>query len=186
MPMNEGSDHAGIKVFFAIWPNAAERTGLKAWLAKLKDLCGGRAMRIESLHATLVFIGLIERGRLEALQLAAQEVAAEDFELEFDIARYWGHNHIVYASPSGVPQQLTQLVESLEESLTRHLFKFDKRAYKPHVTLLRNARWTDEPLPAMPQVRWRVSDFALVQSTPQEYRVLATFPLNSHAQATGG
>jgi len=142
-------------------------------------------MRGETLHNTLVFIGEVERTRLEALQLAAQEVSGERFELCFDSARYWGHNHIVYAAPGHFPPQLTQLVATLEQSLARHRFGFDRRAYQPHVTLLRNARWTDAPLPAMRQVCWQASDFSLLQSVQQngsvDYRVLARFPLGEAA-----
>jgi len=180
--MNERSDYPSVKVFFAMWPGTAERGELKNWQNRLHRLCGGRVMRFESLHATLVFIGQIGTSRLEALQLAAQEVDGTGFDLCLDSARYWGHNHIAYAVPAEVPEQLAQLVAALEQSLQRHRFKFDRRAYKPHVTLLRNARWTDAPLPVMPPVNWRVEDFALVQSTPQEYRVLARFPL----RASGG
>ena len=140
-------------------------------------------MRGETLHATLVFIGGIELDRLEALQLAAQEVGAEDFELRFDKARYWGHNHIVYAAPDHAPQQLAQLVGTLEQRLTAHRFKFDRREHKPHITLLRNARWTDADLPAMQPVSWQIRDFALVQSAHRDgladYRVLARFPLSA-------
>jgi 2'-5' RNA ligase len=71
-----------------------------------------------------------------------------------------------------------QLVNALEQSLIEHRFKFDTRAYKSHVTLLRNAHWSDTPLPAMPPVNWQVKDFALVQSMPREYRVLVRFPLS--------
>jgi 2'-5' RNA ligase len=138
-------------------------------------------MHSENLHNTLVFIGNVEQSRLEALQLAAQEVSGSAFELRFDVAHYWGHNHIVYAAPGHVPQQLAQLVSSLEQHLGMHHFKFDRREYKPHVTLLRNARWTDVPLPAMQPVCWQVQDFALVQSGQQNglanYQVLARFPL---------
>jgi len=140
-------------------------------------------MRGETLHNTLVFLGEVGMCRLEALQLATQEVNGEGFELCFDTARYWGHNHIVYAAPSQLPQQLAHLVGTLEQSLIRHRFKFDSRAYKPHVTLLRNAHWTDAPLPEMLPVRWQIPDFALVQSAPQDglavYRVLARFPLRA-------
>jgi 2'-5' RNA ligase len=173
--------HPSIKVFFALWPTAFERSQLAAWQAPLKRLCGGRAMRSETLHNTLVFVGHIEQARLEALQLAAQEVEAENFGLCFEEARYWGHNHIVYAAPIHVPPRLERLVGVLEQSLDKHRFKFDQREYKPHVTLLRNARWSDAPLPAMPQVCLQARDFALVQSAPQDghavYRVLARFPL---------
>jgi len=138
-------------------------------------------MHGETLHNTLVFIGNIVQSRLEPLQLAAQELNGERFELCFKAARYWGHNHIVYAAPVEPPQPLMQLVLGLEQNLVRHGFKFDIREYRPHVTLIRNARWTDAPLPAMQPVCWQVNDFALVQSVSQGrlagYRVLARFPL---------
>jgi len=146
-------------------------------------------MRGENLHNTLVFIGNVEQSRLEALQLAALEVDAASFELCFDEARYWGHNHIVYAAPAHVPQHLAQLAGSLEQRLATHHFKFDQREYKPHVTLLRNAHWKDAPLPEMPPVRWQVHDFALVQSGQQNglavYRVLARYAL-PEARLTSG
>ena len=170
-----------MKIFFALWPAPAERDSLAAWQQPLLDLCGGRAMLAGTLHGTLVFIGDVAQSRLEALQLAAQEVSAESFELCFDEARYWGHNRIVYAAPGSVPRQLEHLVGALGQHLTRHRFKFEQRGYKPHVTLLRNAHWTDAPLPAMHPVCWQVRDFALVQSASQDglasYRVLVRFPL---------
>lgn len=175
------AEHPSVRVFFALWPAAAERGRLAAWQEPLHRLCGGRLMQRATLHATLVFVGVVEQPRLEALQLAAQEVDGERFALCFDEARYWGHNHIVYAAPRDVPQQLARLVGALEQRLARHHFKFDSREYKPHATLLRNAQWSDAPLPALPPVRWQVRDFALVQSVQQDglssYRVLARFPL---------
>jgi len=183
--MSLRSDQPKTKVFFALWPTAAESSRLAAWQKPLKLMCGGRAMLGGSLHNTLVFIGTIPQSRLEPLQLAAQEVSGEDFELCFDIARYWGHNHIVYAAPVQLPPPLTQLVIALEQNLVRHGFKFDDREYRPHVTLIRNARWTDAPLPAMQPVCWKITEFVLVQSMSHEgaaaYRVLARFPLEAVA-----
>jgi len=183
--MSHQTDRSCIKVFFALWPAVSERNRLAAWQEPLKSLCGGRAMHGETLHNTVVFIGNIPQSGLEPLQLAAQEVNGERFELCFDIARYWGHNHIVYAAPAEPPQPLMQLVLGLEQNLARHGFKFDIREYRPHVTLIRNARWTDAPLPAMQKVCWKVNDFALVQSVSHGrlpgYRVLARFPLGSES-----
>lgn len=143
-------------------------------------------MRDETLHATLVFIGNIELHGMEALQRVAREVSAKCFELCFDEARYWGHNHIVHAASGHMLQPLAQLVDALEQRLAAHHFKFDRRDYQPHVTLLRNARWSDAPLPAMQPVSWQIRDFALVQSVPHDgladYQVLARFPL----RASGG
>ena len=169
------------RVFFALWPDDAERAALAAWQPPLHKLCGGRSMRAVTLHATLVFLGDVVLHRLEALQLAAQEVEGEPFDLAFDVAHYWGHNHIVFAAPHAVPPQLMQLVRALEQRLGKHHFHFDKRPYKPHITLLRHAQWSDAPLPDMQRVTWRVRNFALVQSVSDEvganYRVLARFPL---------
>ncbi|MDO8466255.1 MAG: RNA 2',3'-cyclic phosphodiesterase [Gallionella sp.] len=181
--MTHTPENPTARVFFALWPTDAEREQLAAWQKPLKRLCGGRAMRGETLHNTLVFIGDVELYGLEVLQLAAQEVSGERFELCFDEARYWGHNHIVYAAPRHVPQQLIQLADGLGQRLDAHRFKFDRRDYQPHVTLLRNAHWSDAPLPAMQPVCWKVGDFALVQSVPRDgltdYRVLARFPLGA-------
>jgi RNA 2',3'-cyclic 3'-phosphodiesterase len=168
------------RVFFALWPNAEERAALAAWQLPLKQLCGGRPAPVQNLHNTLVFLGDVEYARLEALQLAAQEAGSSGFQLVFDCARYWGHNHIVFAAPASVPEHLNLLVQSLQQRLLQHQFNFDRRGYKPHVTLLRDAHWTDSPLPEMQAVRWKSSEFALVQSVNEgagvRYEVLARFP----------
>jgi 2'-5' RNA ligase len=172
-----------VRVFFALWPADAERAALSAWQPPLRALCGGDAMRVATLHSTLAFLGEIEQHRLEALLLAAREVEGRRFEIEFDVARYWGHNHIVYAAPQRVPAALTELVEELELRLRKHRFRFEAREYKPHVTLLRHSKWSDTPLPEMAAVRWAVGDFALVQSLRDErgpnYEVLARFGLRT-------
>lgn len=181
MRMTTGEIDGKARVFFALWPDAAQRAALAAWQPPLQKLCGGKAMRADTLHATLVFLGDVVQHRLEALQLAAQEVSGAPFEICFDEARYWGHNHIVYAAPACVPEPLAQLVQQLEQRLRQHRFHFDQRSYKPHLTLLRHARWNDTPLPAPAAVAWAVHEFALVQSLRNEqgarYRVLARFPL---------
>jgi len=181
--MNKPTREKSVRVFFALWPGEAGRGGLAAWQPELHKLCGGRSMRAATLHSTLVFLGDVAPHRLEALQLAAQEVQGKSFELVFDVARYWGHNHIVYAAPHIVPPQLVQLVHDLEQRLSKHRFRFDQHTFKPHVTLLRHAQWSDAPLPEMDKVKWRCRNFALLQSAPDaegaNYRVLGRFALRS-------
>ena len=141
-------------------------------------------MRTDTLHSTLAFLGEVEECRLEALRLATQETSGQRFELKLTAAHYWGHNHIVYAAPDATPPQLAELVQELESRLRKHHFRFDIRSYKPHVTLLRNAHWSDAPLPPMPAVSWEFNEFVLVQSLRDEdgaphYEVLARFPLQA-------
>jgi RNA 2',3'-cyclic 3'-phosphodiesterase len=181
VPMKDKIKEAPVRVFFALWPDTEERAALAAWQPALKKLCGGKVMRAETLHATLVFLGDVVQHRLEALKLAAQEVQGRPFDLTFNAAHYWGHNHIVHAAPGMAPPQLRQLVHGLEQCLIAHHFHFDKHpAYKPHVTLLRHAKWGDAPLPKMHEVKWRMEGFSLMQSVRNEeganYLMLARFP----------
>ncbi len=180
--MTAGHPNQAVRVFFALWPSEQERAALAAWQPALQRLCGGKATRPGNLHATLVFLGGVAEHRLESLGLAAQELTGGEFALHLDLAHYWGHNHIVHAAPSTVPSQLPPLVRALEQGLIKHRFHFDLRPeYKPHITLLRHAKWTDAPLPTMPEVTWHIRDFALVQSVDSDngvtYRVLERFPL---------
>lgn len=179
--MSEAESKQIARVFFALWPEDAERAAIAAWQPSLIQLCGGRRMPVANLHNSLVFLGDVALERLEALQLAAQEVQCAKFRIAFDIAHYWGHNQIVYAAPGTVPSPLTQLVKALEQKLLRHHFTFERRSYKPHVTLLRHAQWTDTPLPVMLPVVWSVRDFVLLQSVSEgqdvRYEILARFAL---------
>ncbi len=170
-----------LRLFFAFWPNDAERAAMAAWQPSLRELCGGRVMRIDTLHTTLVFLGDVAEHRLQAAQSAARAVRCPGFELNLTVVHYWGHNHIAYAAPESTPPQLAVLVHELENSLRNHHIHFEARPYKPHVTLLRGAQWSDAHLPVMPAVRWQVGEFVLVQSRRDEqgarYQVLARFPM---------
>lgn len=162
-----------VRIFFALWPDGRARQALAGWQARLEGL--GRAMPPRNLHVTLVFLGNVKASRLEALHLAAGEIEAGRFELCIDELCYWQHNKIWHAAPRVIPEGLQHLVGELQSSLGRHGFEFDRREYKPHVTLLRNARMTDAP--AVEPLIWPVRDFAMVQGGMADYRVLARFPL---------
>ena len=180
------STRGAVRLFFTLWPKDEERTAMASWQGPLLKLCGGRSIPADILHSTLVFFGNVDVERLEALQLAAQEVSGSAFKLILDVARYWGQNHIVYAAPSHVPAQLIGLVEALEKSLHRHHFNFDQRVYKPHVTLLRHAHFTDRPLPTMQKIIWEINDFSLMRSIGGEqgakYETLCRVPLGKQLQ----
>jgi len=173
------------RLFLALWPNAAERAALAAWQAPLHELCGGKVIRPDILHCTLVFLGEVAEQHVQTLCLAAREVVFHSFELDLTTAYFWGHNHIVYAAPGAVPPALNILVSNLECALRKQRFRLEQRPYQPHVTLLRHALWSDAPLPVPPRVRWQINDFALVQSLTDgqgaRYDVLARFAASALA-----
>lgn len=154
---------------------------------------GGRLIRPDHLHLTLVFLGNVARARTSQLDAIAEQQCGAGFNLEFGQAGYWRHNRIVWAAPISIPEPLRELVAALERSLRQAGIQFDRRVHKneqknehkneyvPHITLIRNAR-APAAFP-MPEFGWRVSDFALIESARgakgAEYRVLARWPLHA-------
>ena len=169
------------RVFFALWPDERVRDALHRETQLLHRDCGGRAMRRENLHLTLVFVGAVAVERLAELKAAAGSITGSSFELVLDQLGYWRHNRIVWAAPLSVPEALRELVGSLESRLQQAGFEFDRRPYAPHVTLLRDARAPGAP--AALHLDWSVGDFVLVESAHAAqgiaYRVLARWPLQA-------
>lgn len=167
------------RVFFALWPDADVRAALHERAQQLHGGCGGRVMRRENVHLTLVFIGAVAPGQLDELQTVAGSIGGSPFELVIDRTGYWRHNRIVWAAPQHVPEALLELVGSLESGLQQAGFEFDRRPYAPHITLLREARAPGGQAPL--RLDWSVRDFVLVESAPDSrgsaYRVVASWPL---------
>jgi 2'-5' RNA ligase len=168
------------RVFFALWPDEAVRGELDRLAADLHRVRGGRRTRAESIHLTLLFIGTVPRATLPALQAGAADLGLPAFELLFDRAECWRHNRIAYATTGEPPPALLQLVTGLEAMLDRLGIPYDRRPYKPHVTLVRNADCRPEDPPLQP-IRWPAREFVLVESRllPEgaQYVRLGRYPL---------
>ena len=170
------------RLFFAAWPAPEVQQGLGKLALDLERKCGGRAIPARNIHLTLVFLGDIARERLGQTDTLAAAVTAQPFDLDLDRVGYWRHNRIVWAGVSRCPGALPVLVERLELGLSSAGLRFDKRAYVPHVTLLRNAR-RGPPETELPSIGWPVARFALVESVQRDrgraYEVLREWPLTA-------
>jgi 2'-5' RNA ligase len=169
------------RLFFAVWPAPEVQHALGEIARGARSECGGRAVPAGNIHLTLVFLGDLPRERVAALETLGSAVRGRRFDLTVDRLEYWRHNRILWAGASACPEALQALVLSLQEALAGAEFRFDRRPYVPHVTLLRDARRA----PAndrFPAVAWPVDAFALVESAPRErgraYRVLRSWPLD--------
>ncbi|HYL02781.1 MAG TPA: 2'-5' RNA ligase family protein, partial [Steroidobacteraceae bacterium] len=58
------------RLFFALWPDAAQRTVLAHAVRKAVRNCGGRPVPAESLHVTLAFLGSVPESRMAELGAA--------------------------------------------------------------------------------------------------------------------
>lgn len=165
---NTETDRRTVRVFFAIWPDAKaqKQLGGLAKRLRLEALCGGRKTKAENIHLTLVFVGEVDTSKLEALCRVASEVSgsrARAFDLVVEQIRYWKHNNIVYAATDRIPQELMDLVTALRDTLSAAGFSLEQRAYKPHITLMRNASCPTLPELGEP-IAWRVREWLLVKS----------------------
>ncbi len=180
---------ATARVFFALWPDDEVRATLVTASAALRIRHGGRPTRPDSVHLTLVFVGTVEEGRLPELKAMAEALRVEHFDTDYDLVECWRHNHIGCLGASQPPEPLFALVKGLETGLKALGIPFDRRPYKPHVTLLRKAdchKQADsgeggKENPALGPIRWPARDFMLVKSSLRPdgalYEELGRWPL---------
>jgi len=151
------------RLFFALTP-AIElaRVFHHRSLTDLQD-CRGRALKPEQIHLTLRFIGAVDHQIATCLQQAAGNIALPSFEMVFDLLGYWPRPRVVWSMPSRVPPVLSDLAAQLEQACVSCGLAAEKRAYVPHLTLLRNARQAPASVTMAP-LHWPVEAFALIRS----------------------
>ena len=168
------------RLFFAVWPTPEVQDALGQIARRARHECGGRAVPPSNIHLTLVFLGDLPREQLATLETIAPTVRGHCFELTVDRLEFWRHNRILWAGTRDIPEALQALVTRLQDALAGADFKFERRPYVPHITLLRNARQAPAE-DRCPDVAWPVESFALMESAPLErgrvYRVLRSWPL---------
>lgn len=169
-----------MRLFLALWPDAAVAAALHARGRTLHAACGGRPMRRDTLHLTLAFIGDVAEEAVGRVEAAASRVRAAPFDLALDRVGAWHGNRVLRTGASDVPAALGTLAEGLSTELRAAGFALEDRPFSPHVTLVRNAERAPEA-GQVPPLHWRAEDFVLVISerlpSGARYRVLRRWPL---------
>ncbi len=171
------------RVFFALWPDDESAARLHEIAHQWQGILGGRVMRQDTLHTTLVFIGNVSPLHLPELQESAAGLDAAAFRLQFDQPGCWRHNHIAYLGMRQIPDALQRLQLDLATRLQAADFKLEQRPFRPHITLLRKANCgvAIKENPAAEPVAWTVRDFVLVKSSMSangsRYEQIGRWPL---------
>lgn len=170
------------RVFYALWPDAALASRMATHAERLEAALGGRASRTATLHLTLVFLGEVDTGELARLAAPPPQVRAPRFHLRLDRCGAWPHNGIGWLAPSTLPAALAGLQANLSQWVESMGFALEKRAFRPHVTVVRRARGSMAEA-AMEPLDWPVQDWVLVRSrlSPEGagYEPLARFALEA-------
>lgn len=153
------------RLFIALLPDAKVRAALAAAAAGFAGL--GRIIPDENLHLTLAFLGSVPIKRRAQAARALREAHPEAFELNLDRFGYFANSGALWVGPGASPRALITLQRRLAMRLRAHGFKLEGRAFRPHVTLLRDGAQPDlASLSAAPAIAWRVTQAALVRSQP--------------------
>ena len=122
--------------FYALWPDEETR----AKLAQLQTQLHGRMTRPKNMHLTLTFLGPQPEAMLPLLRSILAQLTVEPLTINIDRVGYFQRNRVAWAGTHAMPDALSRLQKTLAQELTRKGIAADThRAYKPHVTLARDA-----------------------------------------------
>jgi 2'-5' RNA ligase len=128
-----------VRVFFALWPEEAQRRALHAQAIDIATRTKGRPVALDKLHLTLAFLGDVDAGTIACLAAAAGLLPAENVELEMSRIGCWRKAGIAWMAPRELPKSLGLLRESLADVARGCGVPLDDRPYLPHLTLARGA-----------------------------------------------
>jgi 2'-5' RNA ligase len=170
-------------VFFALVPDDAVRRSmaLTVEVLRARHSLQGRWLKPARYHMTLHFLGSyseLPQERIVAACEAAGRVRLPAIDLTLDRAGHFAKG--IGWLGCGADGPLLQLWEELRKELARaHVGVQGHAAFKPHVTVLRDAR---DALPMEPvaPIAWPVREFVLIDSVlgeRNEYRPLGRWML---------
>jgi len=151
------------RLFFALWPDHRQRDRLRDVINPVAKAVEGRMVDRRNWHITLPYIGEFEESRIPELQELAGQIEVEPFRLGFDRLEFWARPKVACLVAPTVPTELENLVTSLNSVLEKLGVQPEERTYRPHITVVRNARtFTTERLAQRATTEW--SGFELMES----------------------
>jgi 2'-5' RNA ligase len=180
---NAGS--AARRLFFALWPEPAERVALATATAAVVAASGGRPVAEEQLHLTLAFLGAVPGTRTAELQALTRQAGATwpqarpTPQLSFARLAYWRKARVLVALAEA-DAHLTSVAEALRTGALEAGFSPDLKPFRAHVTVARKVAHAVCDTPLTP-VLWSCRLIALIESrtTPHGplYSVVESAPL---------
>jgi 2'-5' RNA ligase len=151
------------RLFFALWPDNRQRERMRDFISPVAKLVEGRAIDRRNWHVTLAYIGEFLETRIDELLTIRRSLPVEPFRLRFDRLEFWARPRIAALVAPAVPSELEHLVAALRSRLFDAGIETENRSYRPHITVVRNARPFETQHLAQPAItEW--ASFELVES----------------------
>ncbi len=151
------------RLFFALWPDLRQRDRLRDVVNSVAKTVEGKPVERANWHVTLSFVGTFPERRIPILYEKAATIPVEPFRLSFDRLEFWPRPKVGVLAAANVPRELQWLVERLDNVLAEVGIRSEERNYRPHITVVRNARpFTTERLTQRASTEW--SSFELMES----------------------
>lgn len=178
-----------LRLFFALWPDAATRAKLADVARSVAVEAGGRAVAPENIHLTLAFLGAQPETKLSELRRLASGLGVDSFQLPLDRIGCFRRAGIAWIGATAAPPQIIALEASLAHELAGAGIERESRPFSPHLTLVRRIG-SRVHRALSPPIRWNVDSFALVaselDSERARYRIIATWQASAlSGNATG-
>jgi RNA 2',3'-cyclic 3'-phosphodiesterase len=149
------------RLFFALWPGADAAARLAEVAAHLAAQSGGKTVPPARIHLTLAFLG--EVAAPVRASLLGIEAKGERFRFTLDRVGSFRDARVAWAGASAPPPALLALQSWLAGEIAARGCVLEKRAFAPHVTLVRKIGKA-VPGAAMEPVAWEARELALVRS----------------------
>ncbi|MBI3716257.1 MAG: RNA 2',3'-cyclic phosphodiesterase [Betaproteobacteria bacterium] len=167
------------RVFFALFPDDPVRAALVREAARLVPRYAGRAMRAETLHLTLLFLGEVPVQTIPEICSWGDAVACAAFDLSIDAHASFRDNKVAWLGCTEPPPALMELERQLSAPLLRAAYR-NTGEFTPHLTFARDCRYLLPAGPVASPVHWHIDRFVLIDSELDKgprYTVLKSWPL---------
>ncbi|OYP97910.1 RNA 2',3'-cyclic phosphodiesterase [Pseudomonas mandelii] len=166
------------RLFFALNCPPEQRKAIAQWRSAL-ELRSGRPVPAENFHLTLLFLGAVGVAQIGEICAAAAKVHVPGAPLRLALDRMdvWRKSGVLVLAPEQAPPELLRLVYALEQAMLPFGFEEASKAFRPHLTLMRDYRMPVPESATSPEFFMRADRFVLFESRKGRYRALAEWPL---------
>ncbi|GAA5215927.1 RNA 2',3'-cyclic phosphodiesterase [Corallincola platygyrae] len=141
----------------------------------------GRPVAAANFHQTLVFLGQVSEEQQSQLVERVNEIENPAFAITYNRFGYWRKPQILFLAPTSMPEELSKLVEQLQQAVIGAGLPIEERPYRPHITLVRKVTRQPQTLPAPIAFSTQFQQFTLYHSASSAdgvcYLPLQTWPL---------